>query len=109
MSANDGGRPTGNGAASQMTAGEDVAQMLPPTYPRGGDPRRRAQLRERLYHHRRAVLTLDRHLAVDKPPAVDCAVRHDGEHDWWGPCTGLNLTVAEREAAGARHPWRLAA
>lgn len=38
-----------------------------------------------------------------------CGGPHTGPCDYWGSCTGVHLGVAERDAAGRVHPWRLVA
>ncbi|MBM0233370.1 hypothetical protein JNW91_16810 [Micromonospora sp. STR1_7] len=92
-----------------MTAGEAVQSSVPenvtasPTR-RGGDP---------AITHRRDVRALDEHLADELPPAPvvppSCGGAHSGPCDRWSACTGMTLTVVERDTIGRAHPWRLVA
>lgn len=128
MDRNDGARPgvaTGTGGEE---VGETTATVTQPSVSvtplggsRGGDP---------VVSHRRDVRALDEHLADDAaagyvftaadvlalltPPrqvsgGPPCGGVHTGPCDRWAACTGMALTVVERGAAGAVHPWRLVA
>jgi hypothetical protein len=58
-----------------------------------------------------------RHLVVDHADdqavtpvwPAPCARWHPGPCDYWGSCSGANLTIHGRDTAAAVHPWRLTA
>jgi hypothetical protein len=95
-----------NGRPHQETA---AAPTPSPTVPRGWDnPRRHDPVTVR----RRHAYRLDDHLSPDgstEPRTDQCPGWHEGPCDYWSACTGMNLGVIQRDAAGAVHPWRVAA
>lgn len=44
-----------------------------------------------------------------RPGPAACPHWHPGpcHDDYWGACSGMNLTLAGREALAALHPWRV--
>ncbi|MEU1813434.1 hypothetical protein [Micromonospora aurantiaca (nom. illeg.)] len=109
--------------AAHETAGEHVERSVPQPgdvtpLRRGGDPvaRRRRDARQ-LDDYLDAMgyrLTPADVLALSMPPlavldVAACGGVHSGPCDWWRTCTGMALAAAERDAAGAVHPGRVAA
>lgn len=58
---------------------------------------------------RRHLDALDDGQAVISPWLAPCARCHPGPCDYWGACSGMNLTVYGRQAAGSVHPWKVSA
>ncbi|WP_141561920.1 hypothetical protein [Micromonospora sp. WMMA1996] len=123
MQPDENARPQrGSWEAGEATAGEAVEQSVPQCSDvtpllRGGDPViRRRRDAYRLDDYLDAMgyrLTPADVLALTTPaPAPDvapCGGAHSGPCDWWRSCTGMTLPAAERDAAGAVHPGRMAA
>ncbi|MEW2382326.1 hypothetical protein AB0873_09570 [Micromonospora sp. NPDC047707] len=113
--------PRPGGSGGQETAGEHVTTTVQQpdatVTRRGGDPvitrRRNARAVDDFLDQMGFRLTPADVLSLTVPPPLPdvaaCGGPHAGPCDHWRTCTGMSLTVAERDAAGAQHPWRLVA
>jgi hypothetical protein len=95
-------RPSGASQPSVPSHTTTIASL--PEHPRGGDPVRRENLRQRIYNRRRNAKALDQW--VDRnygdeliTTAMAEEIDPDPCADWWLDI-GMTLGVAERERAG---------
>jgi hypothetical protein len=110
-------RPAGNGATVEQPHGDQASSSV--TDRRAAERSRRSRRWARqefddLFRHvPPSSITTAGVLALAIAPArfadSACLGLHDGDHDYWGACTGMNLGMPERRAAALRLLGREAA